>query len=326
MVGDESDTVSDGAARGGVPGLADRRAGGLVTMTGPAPVPPLPAGPPFSADAVADVHAGVYPDAVTSLLRQRIAADPEAAALLAALDATVDDLASWQTPAPVPMPAVYATRLTTAIADEAAARAASGRSEASAGRVLAMPVVRSTGEPGPDRAAGGTGPGRVSSLDEVRSRRSRRWAMGLGAAAAIAAVVTIGAVVLRPSGGDGGLAGQAGTTTGTTVAPTTSAPGSPAPTQQAIVADPKHLEKLLSQITGTATAGPYSDPARLSACLQANGVKGTNVLGVAAVTYQGAPAYAISLGLDEATAKILVVGASCGDPGPDLVASQTTGR
>jgi hypothetical protein len=234
---------------------------------------------------VADVHAGVYPEAVTALLRQRMAADPEASALLTALDDTVADLASWHDPEPIPMPADQAARLDAALAREAASR-----------------------------------PGRVSSLQDARRRRTKRWATGLGVAAAVAAVVTIGAVVLRPSGSSGGMAGTGPVTTGS-VSSSPAAPGG-----QAIVVDPRHLENLLSQIKGTASGGPYSDPGRLSACLAANGIAGTNVLGVAAVTYQGAAAYAISLGLDDASAKILIVGDSCGAPGPDLLTSQTTGR
>jgi hypothetical protein len=257
-----------------------------------AEVPSMPPGPPFSADVVADVHAGVYPEPVTVLLRQRMAADPEASALLAALDETVADLASWQDPEPIPMPAGYAARLDAALAQEAATR-----------------------------------PGRIVSLDDARRRRTRRWATGLGVAAAIAAVVTVGAVVLRPSGGSGGLAGTAPATTGTrSTSSAVATPSGSAPGGQAIVVDPRHLENLLTQIAGTTNGGPYRDPARLSACLAANGIKGTNVLGVAAVTYQGAPAYAISLGLDDASAKILIVGDSCGSPGADLLTSQTTGR
>ena len=303
-----------------------------------APVPPrgsnppggaLPPGPPYTAAVVEDVHAGVYPEAVTAVLRYRMAADPEASALLAALDSTVADLAAWQEPPPIPMPEAYVARLDAAIAGESAARSAGAAHvaalpDAPIRPVSAPPAGRSPSSTGPV----GSGPGRVSSLDQARSRRSRRWATGLGIAAAIAAVVTVGAIALRPSATGGtSEAGSAIPTSSTSQPSATSAPGgSPAPTQQAVVADPNHLETLLTQITGTASAGPYSDPARLSACLAANGVTGTNVLGVIPVIYQGHSAYAISLGLDQATARILIVGDSCGAPGADLLTSQTSGR
>ena len=325
------------------------------------PALPIPAGPPFSADVVADVHAGVYPEAVTVALRQRIAADPEAAAVLAALDATVADLASWHDPAPFPMPDGYAARLDAVIAAEAAARAgrvvtpgpsapgASAPGTPAFGPLVSGPVgttslSASAGAPGgplasrpvsappAGRSSAGTGPGRVGSLDEARSRRTRRWAVGLGVAAAFAAVLTIGAVILRPTAtSGGGVAGDGsvvttGASPASTGASSAPAPGSSQPGSAAIVVDPNHLEELLTQIVGFSDAGPYADPARLSACLAANGVKNTNVLGVSAVNYQGATAYAISLGLDEATAKILIVGDSCGVPGPDLMTSQTASR
>jgi hypothetical protein len=308
----------------------------------------------------------VYPEAVTVVLRQRIAADPQAAAMLAALDATVADLASWRDPAPFPMPDGYAARLDAVIAAEAASRAGrvvapgssasgspapgssvhgtSAAGTSATGLAGTTPLSPSAGPPGgptasrpvsappAGRSSAGSGPGRVGSLDEARSRRTRRWEIGLGVAAAFAAVLTIGAVVLRPAGtGGNGVAGDgSGVTTGasaaSTGAPSTPAPGGSQPGSAAIVVDPNHLEDLLTQIVGISDAGPYADPTRLSACLAANGVKNTNVLGVSAVSYQGSTAYAISLGLDEATAKILIVGDSCGASGPDLMTSQTTSR
>lgn len=346
---DSTGAVADESERGarGGPGGFRTTAVRVVTMTGPAT--PIPQGPPFSADVVADVHAGVYPEAVTVALRQRIAADPEAAALLSALDDTVADLAAWHDPTPIPMPDAYAARLDAAIAAEAAARAGRVISQpgASATSSTAAPpsaAATSTSPGGPlasrpvsapppaGRASGSSGPGRVSSLDDARSRRTRRWAVGLGVAAAFAAVLTIGVVLLRPAGTAGnGLAGgepsvTSTATTGPSGAPSTPAPGASQPGGAAIVADPNHLEQLLTQIVGISDAGPYADPAVLSACLAANGVKNTNVLGVREVSYQGSTAYAISLGLDEATAKILIVGNSCGVSGSDLMTSQTAGR
>lgn len=75
----------------------------------------VPEGPPWDVDVVADVHAGVYPADQTADLRRRIAADPQGAAILAALDSTVDDLSLL--PA-LTMPEKYVLRLDAAIARE----------------------------------------------------------------------------------------------------------------------------------------------------------------------------------------------------------------
>jgi hypothetical protein len=80
----------------------------------------IPVGPPWSVDDVADVHAGVFSAEVTAELRARIVADADGAAILAALDATVDDLSLLP---PLVMPARYASRLDRAIAAEVIARA-----------------------------------------------------------------------------------------------------------------------------------------------------------------------------------------------------------
>ena len=79
-----------------------------------------PVGPPWSVDDLADIHAGVYPADVTAQLRTRIAADPDGAAVLAALDSTVDELSLLP---PLLIPEQYALRLDQAIAAESLARA-----------------------------------------------------------------------------------------------------------------------------------------------------------------------------------------------------------
>ena len=272
-------------------------------------------GPPYTLDDLADLQAGVFDDDAAAAFRSQLAGDPQAAVLLAALDATTADLAAWYEPAPIPMPAQYQARLDAAIADEAAARATR-----SASNVVSL-----------------------ESATRTRSARTtRRWAAGLGVAAAVAAVIAISAITLRPNHtpGTAEAGGQPGTTT-TVSTPalggpgagspsddtaTTGLPGGPGNPGQAVVADPNHLEDLLTQVVGVADAGPLADPTRMAQCLDANGVKDTVVLGAIPVTFQGQAAYAISLGLDQATARILIVGPNCGDPGPDLLASQTAGR
>jgi hypothetical protein len=71
-----------------------------------------PHGPPWDVDDVADVHAGVFPAEVTADLLTRIRSDPDGAAILAALDSTVDDLSLLP---PLLMPEKYVLRMETAL-------------------------------------------------------------------------------------------------------------------------------------------------------------------------------------------------------------------
>lgn len=76
-------------------------------------------GPPWSVDLLADLHAGVLDEREAAQLWPRVQADPEARAIVEALEATTADLASLATlPAP-PMPADVAARIDAALAKEA---------------------------------------------------------------------------------------------------------------------------------------------------------------------------------------------------------------
>jgi hypothetical protein len=210
----------------------------------------------------------------------------------------------------------------------------------------------------------------VSSLDQARRtraartaerrRRQTRWATGLGIAAAVAAVFTIGAVIWNPGGTPGtGMAGgeQVVTTTASTSPTAPSGPsrasepgtasreptapgdagpdtagngagagppttGAPEPTLHAVVAVPHHLDRLLPKIEGSDPEGPLGDPIRLGACLAANHADTHRVLGVLPVTYQGRPGYALSVRTSKNTVRILVVGPDCGKSGAELMAQQ----
>ncbi|MEU4801503.1 hypothetical protein [Actinosynnema sp. NPDC023587] len=73
-------------------------------------------GPPWSVDLLADLHAGVLDPGSEAELRSAVAEDPEAQAVLAALDATLDDLHNLP---PIPMPRQVADRIDAALAAEA---------------------------------------------------------------------------------------------------------------------------------------------------------------------------------------------------------------
>lgn len=229
----------------------------MTQQHGEALAPQVPVGPPWSLDAVADVHAGVFPPDVQERLLAQMAADPEAAEMLAALGSVVDELSLL--PA-MTMPPEYAARLDAAITAEATARAGSvpvltdiGRLVASPGSTPAQadrlpevgPPVRPLSivpnQPGPAGQQGArylgpqtTGPhqfaaaapqpagsqpgsGQVVSLDAARSRRRRSWLTGVGLAAAVAAVATVVIVAVNPTKESGGA--FAGGSQPTTVQP-----------------------------------------------------------------------------------------------------------
>lgn len=73
-------------------------------------------GPPWSVDLLADLHAGVLDPRREAELRSVVAHDPEAQAVLAALDATLADLRDLP---PIPMPRHVADRIDAALAEEA---------------------------------------------------------------------------------------------------------------------------------------------------------------------------------------------------------------
>jgi hypothetical protein len=120
------------------------------------------AGPPWSVDLLADLHAGVLDEAEAARLWQQVNADPGALEIIEALEATTADLATLgSAPAP-PMPDDVAARIDAALAD--AARDSLGLA----------PVV---------------------GIDAARRRRTTRigWVSGVVAvaAAAVAAVVVV---------------------------------------------------------------------------------------------------------------------------------------
>jgi hypothetical protein len=123
-----------------------------------------PIDPPWSVDLLADLHAGVLDEETANALRPRVEADPDARAVLEALDATMADLASLP---PIPMPADVAARIDAALAAEA--------------RGAQAPVV---------------------SLNAARQRK-KRLGWGAGVLVAAAAAVGV-AVLVVPGANTGG--------------------------------------------------------------------------------------------------------------------------
>jgi hypothetical protein len=131
-------------------------------MTDESRAPGGVAGPPWSVDVLADLHAGVLDEEEASELWPRVNADPEARAVIDALEATAADLAGFASLPDPPVPQDVAGRIDTALARR----------------------DDSSGEPASN----------VVGIDAARTRRRRRagWSAGiLGAAAAVAAAVMI---------------------------------------------------------------------------------------------------------------------------------------
>jgi hypothetical protein len=129
-----------------------------------------PVGPPWSVDVLADLHAGALDSALSAQLWPRVNADPEARAVIEALDTVKVELGRLgAAPAP-PMPAHLAARF------DAALRAELTRT--------AIPP------PSPPGAAP------VVDLAEARRRRNRRTAWGVGLLTAAAAAVAVTVAVL----------------------------------------------------------------------------------------------------------------------------------
>ncbi len=130
------------------------------------------AGPPWPLDVLADLHARALDEAAAARLWPRVQADPEAMAVIAALEATSADLGALRdAPAP-PIPATVAARIDTALAAE----------DGHASDGPAAPVT---------------------DLAAARRRRNRRLGWGAGLLAAAAALVAA-VVIAVPTGTTGG--------------------------------------------------------------------------------------------------------------------------
>lgn len=250
-----------------------------------------PMGPPWPLDVLADLHAGVLADAAEMLPRAR--QDPDASAVLDALDATRAELGGLaDRPAP-PMPEHLAARLDAAIAAEARAMFPAPRQPAAQEQVA--PVV---------------------DLAAARKRRNRRlgWGVGTLVAAAAAAV----AIVAIPHGHQpiGGLAGP----------PPTTGAGTPAGGAQALTSGQLGTATAVAAI-GRTDYGPLADPARRSACLAANGQDPNRTpAGAMQVTLDGRPGTLLVLTTGRtAQFRLLVVGPGCAAGRPDRLADVVIG-
>ncbi len=266
-------------------------------------------GPPWSVDVLADLHAGVLDDTQAAELWPLVNADPEARAILDALDATQSDLASLaDAPAP-PMPAEFAARLDAALAAEAAA--------AFPGRTQPERTQPGRAQPGPQGAAqaprqAGPGDAPVLDLAAARRRRNKRlgWAAGvLTAAAAAIVAVTVAIPNTSPKPGTPDVA-------------------APAPTGPSVGSDGAGAQALVGKAIGVRDFGPLQNEDRLDACIAAAGLDPkVRPEGIRPVNVGGKAGVMIILTTGKlAQFRLVAFGADCGPGNPAVLFDKVVGE
>lgn len=242
---------------------------------------PGPAGPPWSVDLLADLHAGALDSDVEARLWPRVNADPDSRAIIQALDSVKVELGRLGSGSAEPMPAQLAARLDAAILAEVH---------------RARPV---TGHPLPAPSAP------VVDLSAARKRRSRRLTWGAGVLTAAAAAVAVTMVVSPPSQ----------ETSGSAVA----GPQGGAPDRAPLALRSDNLAPAIGQATNQRDYGPLGNQRRLDECIAANGIDPAKAqtMGVRQVTLDGKPGVLALLTTGEsARFRVLVVEPTCGPGNP----------
>lgn len=249
-----------------------------------------PVGPPWSAEVLADLHAGVFDEQTTAELWPKVQADPAARSMLAVLDATRAELASLRDVPPVSMPADIAGRIDAALTAESRLRAQSRPQDSAA----------------------------VADLTAERRRRRNRlagWGTGL---VAVAAAVTAVMFTLGPS---------IHTTPGQAApAPAPGVTGSGHPSLT--FGSPQLGDALLGDALRLHDAGPFADKQKLAACLQANAIDPkTQVISIGPVELDGRAGTLMVLTTGRAAQfRLLVVGPECGARNPATLGNALVGQ
>ncbi|WP_156755389.1 anti-sigma factor [Actinokineospora pegani] len=221
---------------------------------------------PWSVDLLADLHAGVLDPAQSQRLWAQVNTDPQARAVLDALESVRTGLGDLGAAPVEPMPAQFSARLDAAL--EAEARRAFG------GGVAVAPPQNAGQQPLPQTFAP------VVSLDQARRRKGRvaAWAGGLVTAAAAAVAL---AFVVLPN-----------TTDGTAVPPSAMLPGDQGPgSERPLAVGRGDLGAAIGKVGTDKDYGALRDQAGLDRCLRANDIDATTaqVVGVKPVTLDGTP-------------------------------------
>ena len=238
--------------------------------------------PEWSLDLLADLHAGALTEQAATSLRARATADPQARTVLAALDATVADLAALPTRSQARIPDAVAQRLDAAL-DAEVQRADRHRAHL------------------PDRAGGGRYRAARQLVTRPAGRRHlrARWVAAGVLAAAVIGVAVSGVMIAVLTGGTP----RAGDALGA------AAVSPPAP----LVLSSGDLSDALGHAWGARNYGPLSRPEALQGCLDANDVPvGDKPLGAREVTLDGRRGVILVLPTTQATQfRLLVVDPGC---------------
>jgi len=242
-----------------------------------------PLGPPWSVDLLADLHAGVLDEAESTRLWPQVNADPEARAILDALDSVKVDLGHFGNAPVEPMPAQFAARLDAALAAEARAR----------GPVTTAPPPQPVAPaPPPPPVAP------VVDLAAARKRRNRIAAWGTGVLTAAAAAAAIAFVAMPDSTGGAPQAGDEQPSDGAAQPPV------------ALFRD--NLSPAIGQLSGENDYGDLEDENGLQDCLDSQDVQVPgDTIGVRPVTLDGEEGVAALLGAGRGQFRLVIVTPSC---------------
>ena len=214
-------------------------------------------GSALSVDVLADLHAGALSESEAAELWPRVNADPEARAVIEALEAAQADLGSLQDEPVEPMPAHVAARIDAAIADEQRTR---------------------------EQQAAGTD---VVGLDRARSRRKKQG-MAAGFVAVAAAVVAAVAIAVPNLGGGDETPGVAQPAPSEQSGDSDAGAPSDGSGPLALSKDDGELASAIGSIQAMRDYGPLETKSRLDACVQAAGADpGKEPAGVRPVTING---------------------------------------
>ena len=248
-------------------------------------------GPPWSVDVLADLHAGVLDEREAAELWPLVNADPEALAIIEALEATTADLAELANEPVAPMPAEFAARIDAALAAE----------------MRVSPAFQGAFEGQREQVAP------VVDLAAARRRRNKRIGWGAGIATVAAAAIAAVAIVVPTT--------QQSTPGGVAQPP-------PAPTGPSVGGDGGGAEALVGKAIGVRDFGSLKTEERLDACVAAagldadvrpEGIRPVNVAGKDGVM-------AIYTTGKLAQFRIIAFGADCGPGNPAILFDKIIGQ
>lgn len=256
--------------------------------------PGVPDGPPWSVDLIADLHAGVLDPATAADLRPRLEADPEARAILAALDETQAELAALP---PLRMPDHVASRIEAAIENEV--RMAMAARPGAAPQAPPAPPQQQFHQP-PQQ---GLAP--VVDLASARRRRNRTigWSIGVVAGLAAATGLVFAALPTQQP--------TQGTALPTSVS---SSPGDPGQGPLALSSSDLDAKRIPPGVNGRKELGPLTDNDKLKPCLakfKADSIP-ANPVAAREITLDGKPGVLMVLLTNKpGETRILVVSPDC---------------